>query len=110
MGAAKTKPLGVGPPGRELLPPLIHGRIRLLILSLLVRDPRSRTFTEVRESLGLTDGTLSVNLAKLEEGRLVSVTKAFVGRRPVTRVRITAAGRREFTRYVADLQAIVPGL
>ena len=110
MGAARTKPLGAGPRGREPLPLLIHGRIRLLILSFLVRDPRPHTFTEVRDNLGLTDGTLSVNLAKLEEGRLVSVTKAFVGKRPVTRVKITAAGRRDFARYIADLKAIVPGL
>ena len=81
-----------------------------MILSFLVRDPRPRTFTEVREGLGLTDGTLSVNLAKLEEGKLVAVTKSFVGRRPVTRVRVTAAGRRDFTRYITDLKTIVPGL
>ena len=110
MGAAQTKPLGPGPPGREPLPPLIHGRIRLLILSVLVRAGRPRTFTEVRESLGVTDGTLSVNLAKLEEGGLVTVAKTFVGRRPRTQVRLTAAGRREFGRYVDDLRAIVPGL
>lgn len=110
MGAAKTRPLGAGPPGREPLPPLIHGRIRLLILSFLVRDPRPRTFTEVRHGLGLTDGTLSVNLAKLEEGKLVGITKAFVNKRPVTRIRVTAAGKREFQNYIADLRAIVPGL
>ena len=99
-----------GKPGRAPLTPLIHGRVRLLILSFLLSTNKAHLLTAVRDRLGLTDGTLSVNLAKLEEGRLVSVTKAFVGKRPVTRVKITAAGRRDFARYIADLKAIVPGL
>ena len=81
-----------------------------MILSFLVRAGRPRSFTEVREGLGLTDGTLSVNLGKLEEGGLVEITKTFAGKRPLTRLRVTPAGRREFTRYVQDLRLIVPGL
>ena len=81
-----------------------------MILSFLVRAGRPRSFTEVREGLGLTDGTLSVNLGKREEGGLVEITKTFAGKRPLTRLRVTPAGRREFTRYVQDLRLIVPGL
>ncbi len=81
-----------------------------MILSFLVRADGPRSFTEVRKGLGLTDGTLSVNLGKLEEGGLVEITKTFVGKRPLTRLRVTPAGRREFTRYVQDLRLIVPGL
>ena len=107
MGAAQTKPVGDGPGGRPPLDPLVHGRIRLLILSLLVRSARVRTFTGLRDDLGLTDGTLSANLTKLEQGGLVKVTKAFVGKRPVTRVALTARGRRAFARYLADLKELV---
>jgi DNA-binding MarR family transcriptional regulator len=110
MGAAKTKPGGTGPSGRQPLPPLIHGRVRLLVLSFLVRAARPVTFTETRKALGLTDGSLSVNLSKLEEGGLVEIVKGFAGRRPRTAVRLTAEGRRRFALYVADLQEIVPGL
>jgi len=110
MGAAQTKSVGDGPGGRSPLDPLIHGRIRLLILSLLVRSARTRTFTGLRDDLGVTDGTLSANLTKLEEGGLVKVTKIFVGKRPLTRVALTAAGRRAFARYLSDLRLLVPGL
>jgi DNA-binding HxlR family transcriptional regulator len=110
MGAAKTKPLGGGPGGRAPLDPLIHGRVRLLILSLLVRSARTRTFTGLRRDLGLTDGTLSANLAKLEEGGVVKIAKAYAGKRPITRVSLTAAGRRRFDRYREDLRLLVPGI
>lgn len=92
------------------LPPLIHGRARLLILSFLLRSPRSHPFTDLRDSLGFTDGSLSVNLAKLEAGGLVRLSRAFVGRKPRTTVRITPRGKREFESYVAELKGIVPGL
>ena len=110
MGAAKTRPAGSGPAGRQPLPPLLHGRVRLLILSFLARADRPVTFTEARKALGLTDGTLSANLTRLEEGGIVDIVKGFEGRRPRTAVRLTAEGRRRFARYVEDLKEIVPGL
>jgi len=110
MGAAKSKPAASGPGGRLPLPPLIHGRVRLLILSFLVRATRPVSFTETREALGLTDGSLSANLSKLEDGGLVEIAKGFAGRRPRTAIRLTAEGRRRFALYVADLKEIVPGL
>lgn len=98
---------GSGPAPLSLL---IHGRARLLILSFLMRESRTHTFTELRDALGFTDGSLSVNLAKLEAGRLVQVKRVFVGRKPRTTVRISARGKREFGRYVDELKGIVPGL
>jgi DNA-binding PadR family transcriptional regulator len=89
---------------------LIHGRVRLLLLSRLVAVPSAHPFTELRSALRLTDGVLSVNLTKLEQAGLVSVEKTFEGRRPRTLVRVTAAGVAQFRRYVEDLKAIVPGL
>lgn len=95
---------------RSPLLPLIHGRVRLLILSCLLRAGRALPFTEIRKQLNLTDGTLSVHLAKLEEGKLVSVRKTFEGKRPLTTVRPTAKGRKLFADYVQDLRDIIPGL
>ncbi|MFT7699798.1 MAG: DNA-binding MarR family transcriptional regulator, partial [Candidatus Krumholzibacteriia bacterium] len=59
----------------SLLAPLIHGRARLLILSFLLRSPRAHTFTDLRNALDFTDGSLSINLGKLEAGGLVRVQK-----------------------------------
>lgn len=99
-----------GPQDRAPLSPVIHGRARLLILSFLVRTGRPVAFTALREELAATDGNLSVHLGKLEEAGLVQIEKTFVGKRPRTRVKLTAAGRRRFRIYVRQLREIVPGL
>lgn len=101
---------GSGPVGQALLLPLIHGRVRLLVLSFLLRGNKAVSFTALRDELKLTDGTLSVHLSKLEEGKLVKQEKTFVGKRPLTMVKMTARGRRLFQQYVTDLRSIVPGL
>ena len=110
---AGTEQTGSGSPGdrgRAPLSPLIHGRVRLLILSFLLRARKAHSFTTLRNGLDLTDGTLSVHLSKLEGGGLVSIEKTFEGKKPLTLVRITPLGRRLFKQYVADLREIVPGL
>jgi DNA-binding MarR family transcriptional regulator len=90
----------------EELDPLLHERGRLAIVSVLAATP-SLTFTELRDTLEMTDGNLSVHLQKLEEKGYVAIAKKFVGRRPQTTCRLTAAGREAFTRYLSHLEAIV---
>ncbi len=109
-GNEHSDPGSPGNRGRAPLSPLIHGRVRLLILSFLLSTNKAHVFTALRNSLGLTDGTLSVHLSKLEEGGVVSIEKTFEGKKPRTLIRVTPAGRRLFKQYVADLQGIVPGL
>lgn len=105
------RPSSASPTGRGApLPPLIHGRVRLLLLSYLMKAERPAAFTELRDVLGLTDGTLSVHLSRLEEGGMVTVRKRFAGRRPQTLVSMTEAGRRRFRDYADQLKRIVPGL
>ena len=106
----KDPPAAPPPGGSAPLDALIHGRVRLLILSRLMRLDAPAAFTQLRRDLALTDGTLSVHLSRLEEGGLVAISKEFVGRKPRTLVRLTAAGRRRFRDYVAELRRIVPGL
>ena len=96
--------------GGGRLSPLIHGRTRLLILSFLLRGGRPQSFTALRKALELTDGALSVQLSKLVDGGMVTVTKTFEGKRPLTVVRLTTKGRNQFRRYVQELCEIVPGL
>jgi DNA-binding MarR family transcriptional regulator len=82
----------------------------LLVLSHLATVGRPVPFTALRDLLGVTDGSLSVHLQKLEEGGLIGLEKRFVARRPQTLIRLTAAGRRAFATYVEELRSIVPGL
>src|SRR5437870_13787600 len=85
---------------------VLHERGRLGIASVLAAVD-SLTFTELRDSLEMTDGNLSVHLQKLEDKGYVTIDKKFVGRRPQTTCRLTKAGKQAFTRYLNHLQAIV---
>jgi DNA-binding MarR family transcriptional regulator len=109
-GVRKDPPAAPPQGGSAPLDPLIHGRVRLLILSHLMRLDAPAAFTGIRRTLGLTDGTLSVHLTRLEKGGLISISKEFVRKRPQTLVRLTPEGRRRFQQYVTELREIVPGL
>lgn len=88
------------------LDPLLHERGRLAIVSVLAAASQL-TFSELRDTLSMTDGNLSVHLQKLEEKGYVAIHKHFVGRRPQTTCALTEAGRRAFTSYLDHLEAIV---
>ena len=90
----------------EELDPLLHEQRRLAIASVLAAV-ESLTFTELRDTLEMTDGNLSVHLQKLEEKGYVAIDKQFVGRRPQTTCRLSATGRAAFTSYLNHLEAIV---
>ena len=90
----------------EGLDPILHERGRLAIASVLAAVD-AITFTELRDQLEMTDGNLSVHLQKLEEKGYVAIGKHFVGRRPQTTCRLTAAGRQAFARYLDLLETIV---
>lgn len=90
----------------EELDPTLHERGRLAIVSVLAAVDHL-TFTELRDTLGMTDGNLSVHLQKLEDREYITIDKQFVGRRPQTTCRLTRSGQRAFTRYLDHLEAIV---
>jgi len=90
----------------EDLDPVLHERGRLAIASVLAAAD-DLTFTELRDTLEMTDGNLSVHLQKLEEKGYVAIDKQFVGRRPQTSCQLTRGGRQAFTNYLDHLEAIV---
>lgn len=85
---------------------VIHGRVRLGIMAFL-SGAETADFTELKTRLELTDGNLSVHLRKLEDAGFVAIDKSFVGRRPLTRVRMTEAGRKAFIAYLDAMSALV---
>ena len=89
-----------------LLDRVIHEKVRLAIMSLLAASPQL-AFTEMRETLGMTDGNLTTHLRTLHEAGYISVTKAFQGGRPLTTYAMTPAGRKAFTSYIELLAQIV---
>ena len=88
------------------LNPVVHGKLRLALLSLLAAVDEAE-FTWLREKTGATDGNLGAQLMKLEEAGYVSVEKKFVLRKPQTLYRMTEAGRGALTEYVQALKELL---
>jgi DNA-binding transcriptional ArsR family regulator len=85
------------------LDPIIHSRTRLAVLSILV-SVKEASFNYLKETIGTTDGNLSVSLSKLEEAGYISIKKAFKGKKPLTTCRISEKGRIAFSEYVKALE------
>jgi DNA-binding PadR family transcriptional regulator len=88
------------------LNPVVHGRLRLALLSLL-SGVEEAEFTWLRDKTQATDGNLGAQLLKLEQARYVSVEKKFVLRKPQTLYRITEAGRQALVEYVEALKQLL---
>lgn len=88
------------------LNPVIHGKLRLALLSLLTSVEEAE-FTWLRTKTGSTDGNLGAQLLKLEEAGYVAVKKKFVHREPQTVYRMTEAGRKALTEYVGALKQLL---
>ena len=85
---------------------LIHERMRLGIVSALAVN-ELMSFSELKTMLRATDGNLSVHARKLEEAGYILCNKTFNGRVPQTDYRITDLGRRELTRYLDHMEALI---
>ena len=90
------------------LNPVVHGKLRLALLSLL-SGVEEAEFTWLRQRTGATDGNLGAQLAKLEEAGYVSVKKRFVQRKPQSLYRMTDAGRQALAEYVRALKQLLGG-
>ncbi|HKD59837.1 MAG TPA: transcriptional regulator [Terracidiphilus sp.] len=88
------------------LNPVIHGKLRLAVLSLLLGIEQAE-FTWLREKTGSTDGNLGAQLLKLEEAGYVAVEKKFVMRKPQSVYRITESGRQALADYVQALKQLL---
>ena len=87
---------------------VIHGRLRLGIMAYLA-DVEVADFTELKTLLDATQGNLSIHLRKLEEAGYVAIDKSFLGRKPLTRARMTETGRAAFAAYLEAIGKLVGG-
>ena len=85
---------------------VIHGRMRLGIMVYLA-DAEVADFNELKAALEATQGNLSIHMRKLEEAGYVTIEKGYAGRKPLTRIRITPAGRNAFAAYVEALAGLL---
>lgn len=85
---------------------VIHEKGRLAIMSMLAAATEL-SFTELRDTLAMTDGNLTTHIRTLQEAGYVAVAKSYQNNRPLTTVSLTPAGRKAFAGYVALLEQIV---
>jgi DNA-binding MarR family transcriptional regulator len=85
---------------------VIHEKGRLAIMSLLAASPEL-SFSELRDTLKMTDGNVTAHLRTLHESGYVAFTKSMEGGRGVTTYTLTATGRKAFTAYLDLLEQIV---
>ncbi len=90
------------------LDPVIHGKLRLALLSLLA-GVEEADFTWLRQKTDSTDGNLGAQMLKLEEAGYVEMEKKFAGRKPQTLYRMTPEGREALAKYVAALKKLLGG-
>jgi DNA-binding MarR family transcriptional regulator len=85
---------------------VIHEKGRLAIMSMLAASPEL-SFTELRDTLGMTDGNLTTHIRTLQQAGYVAVTKSVQNNRSLTTCSLTAAGRKAFAAHVDLLEQIV---
>ena len=89
------------------IPDIFGNKLRVAILAALVTDVK--TFRDLKEITGATDGNLGAQLIKLEECAAVTSEKNFVNRKPQTTYQLTDLGRKMFREYVELLEKIING-
>lgn len=86
---------------------VIHEKARLGIMTSLIGHPKGLAFGDLKRLCGLTDGNLSRHIQVLQEAGFVVVQKGYQGNRPHTTCKLTAAGRKQFLKYLDLLEKIV---
>lgn len=89
-------------PDLPQLNPIVHGRLRLSLLSLL-SGVEEAEFAWLRSKTKASDGNLGAQLLRLEEAGYIEAEKKFVRRKPQTLYRMTQAGREALAEYVRSL-------
>jgi DNA-binding MarR family transcriptional regulator len=85
---------------------VIHEKGRLAIMSMLAATAEL-SFTEMRDTLSMTDGNLTTHIRTLQESGYVAVSKSFQKNRPLTTCSLTPEGRKAFANYIGLLEAIL---
>ena len=85
---------------------VIHEKGRLALMSLLAASPQL-SYTDLRDTLRMTDGDVTAHLRTLHEAGYVAVTKSMEGGRGVTTYALTQTGRTAFAGYLGLLEQVL---
>jgi len=88
---------------------IIHQPVRLKIMAALKALPRGEQleFVRLRAIVEATEGNLGAHIGTLEKAGYIVVEKDFIGKKPRTRVAISASGKTAFDQHVAYLHGIL---
>ena len=91
---------------------VIHQFTRLRIVASLnaLGTKEMMDFGQLKAMLEVTDGNLATHLAALEKAEYIEITKDFVGKKPRTRIGLTARGRGALREHVTYLRSVLDGV
>ena len=65
---------------------------------------------DLKQTLRVTDGNLSIHARKLEDAAFIACEKTFKDRRPLTEYTLTPKGRVAFERYLGHMEALIKAM
>jgi DNA-binding MarR family transcriptional regulator len=83
--------------------PLLNIGLRFGVMSLLIKL-KSASFVYLKKELNATQGNLSVQLEKLQQGGYINIHKGFKGKYPETNCSVTQKGVNAFEAHVKNLK------
>jgi len=88
---------------------VIHQSTRLRIMAALhvMKADEWIEFMHLKALLGASDGNLGAHLETLSKAGYIESSKQIVGKKPLTRIRPTPAGRAAYHGHVAALRALL---
>ena len=86
----------------------VHGPLRLGVMTALQLDG-PQDFTALKKRLETADGSLGLQLLKLEESEYVRAEKEFIGR-PRTTYHLTRKGRSALAQYLKMLEKLLTAM
>ena len=78
----------------------------MAIMSMLAATSEL-SFTDLRDTLDMTDGNLTTHIRTLQQAGYVVVSKSYKKNRPLTTCALTSDGHQAFGVYVGLLEKIV---
>ena len=83
-----------------------ENRVRLGIMSsLMVNDKMD--FNALKELLNQSDGNIASHISALEIAGYIKVEKKFIGKKPNTTYKVSAAGRKAFNDHLDALEELL---
>ncbi len=86
---------------------LLSDRTRLAIMATLTSSEEPIDFNTLLEQLDLTKGNLSSHMRKLEDAKLIKVSKRFIDRKPKTTYVASTRGSLELKNYLTQIQNVI---